>query len=137
MLRTAEVVAFSPSKTGDRKVRKAYGYLRVFENDPEDAHSIEEQRRFIRDYAKGEGIKIVDWFQDDYLEGEDTPPPGFREMIASSDDVVRTVIVDDIDRLGLDPSRRTLLVKELQDTDMTLISASADEYITEACEEPE
>jgi DNA invertase Pin-like site-specific DNA recombinase len=117
-------------------VRKAFGYLRIFENDPEDAHNLGQQRRFIRDYAKSEDIEIVDWFQDDYLESEDEPPPGFREMVSSANDV-RTVIVDDIDRLGLRPSGRTLLVKELQNLDMTLICASTDEYVTTAGEEPQ
>ncbi len=108
---------------------RAFGYARNFEQDVEGADGLVEQRRFIKEYARGEKIEIVQWFEDTYTETE-TFPPGFKEMIAEANGV-RTVIVEDLNRLGLRPDDRTLLMTELASLDITLICAATDEYATQ------
>lgn len=108
---------------------KAFGYVRLFENDVEGAGTLESQKRFIRDYAEDEEIELVRFFEDNYPATEDIPP-GFRSMLAEINGV-RTVIVQDLDRLALNPATRTLMLTELQSQDVTVICAATDEYITE------
>lgn len=112
---------------------KAYGYVRIFENDVEGARGLEAQKKFISDYARGESIEMARFFEDGYADTEDFPP-GFKSMLGHLDHV-RTVIVDDLDRLALKPDLRTLMITELQSQDVTLICASTDEYVTEGSSE--
>lgn len=112
---------------------KAYGYVRIFENDVEEARTLEEQKAFIREYARDQDIELVRFFEDGYAETEEFPP-GFRSMLSHIDPVT-TVIVQDLDRLALKPHVRTLMITELQSQDVTLICAATDEYVTEGVSE--
>lgn len=120
-------------KGGIRGTMKAFGYVRVFENDVEDADDLEGQKAFIREYAADQGMEIARFFEDGYANTEDFPP-GFKSMMAHLNGV-RTVIVQDLDRLALRPDLRTLMITELQSQDVTLICAATDEYVTEGSSE--
>lgn len=107
---------------------KAFGYVRVFEQDVEEAQTLDQQKAFIREYAGEQNIELARFFEDGFADTEELPP-GFKSMISHIDPVT-AVIVQDLDRLALRPDIRTLMIAELQSQDVTLICAATDENVT-------
>lgn len=91
----------------------AVGYLRTSSasNVGEDKDSERRQRREIETFAQVRGFKVVEWFYDPAVSGDDnvTDRPGFSAMLdyleASG---VRTVLVEDASRFA-----RKMLAAEL------------------------
>jgi len=81
---------------------KAACYLRISKDDGE-SQSIQNQRDFIFEYAKREGIDIKKVYIDDGISGTTFDRPGFLEMIEDiKKGKINMVITKDLSRLGRD-----------------------------------
>jgi DNA invertase Pin-like site-specific DNA recombinase len=113
----------------DKRQRKsAIGYTRTSSaaNVGDDKDSFTRQRKAIQAYANKAGYKIVAWFDDPAVKGEDFVDvrPGFAgalEQIAGNS--VRTIIVETANRFARDLIVQEISFRRLQDDGITLIAA--------------
>ena len=80
-------------------------YLRLSEEDVNkgESESITNQRRFINDYCKRNGITLVGEFVDDGWSGGNFERPGFQQMMKElQNGKASIVITKDLSRLGRD-----------------------------------
>lgn len=91
----------------DNQRRECFGYLRVSSDGQsgEDKDGLKRQQRAIAAYAKANGFTVAKLFSDDGVSG--TVPhsvrPAFKQLLAALySDGIKTVIVEDVDRLGRD-----------------------------------
>jgi DNA invertase Pin-like site-specific DNA recombinase len=60
----------------------AVGYLRRSGDDDTQADSIPEQKRAVQEYADAHGYRIIRWYVDDAISGDDTAKrAGFLKML--------------------------------------------------------
>lgn len=86
-----------------RELTEAAIYLRLSSADgpAAESDSIQNQRSFLREWARGQEFRIVREFVDDGHTGTDFERPGFQELNRClMDGSVRCVIVKDLSRLG-------------------------------------
>ena len=91
------------NRTCVRPWTEAAIYLRLSSADgpAAESDSIQNQRSFLQEWAKGQGFCIVREFVDDGHTGTDFERPGFQELNRClMDGSVRCVIVKDLSRLG-------------------------------------
>ena len=84
---------------------KGFSYLRLSDEDINtgESESIINQRRFINDYCKRNGIVLVGEFVDDGWSGGNFERPGFQQMMRElQKGEVSIVITKDLSRLGRD-----------------------------------
>ncbi|OKO70561.1 serine recombinase [Bradyrhizobium sp. NAS80.1] len=111
-----------------RQRKPAIGYTRTSSaaNVGDDKDSVPRQRKAIEAYAKRAGYRIVSWFDDPAVKGEDAidTRPGFAaalERIAGNG--VRTIIVETANRFARDLIVQETGFKRLQAEGITLIAA--------------
>ena len=89
--------------TRGRELTEAAIYLRLSSADgpAAESDSIQNQRSFLQEWARGQEFRIVREFVDDGHTGTDFERPGFQELNRClMDGSVRCVIVKDLSRLG-------------------------------------
>ena len=102
------MVGFCHKKGGKQKSMKTdigISYLRLSDEDINkgESESIINQRRFINDYCKRNGITLVGEFVDDGWSGGNFERPGFQDMMKElQKGKASIVITKDLSRLGRD-----------------------------------
>lgn len=101
------MVGFHKIEGGMKTMKADIGisYLRLSEEDINkgESESITNQRRFINDYCKRNGIVLVGEFVDDGWSGGNFERPGFQQMMKElQKGKVSIVITKDLSRLGRD-----------------------------------
>ena len=111
-----------------RQRKPAIGYTRTSSaaNIGDDKDSVPRQRRAIQRYAGRAGYRVIAWFDDPAVKGEDfiDMRPGFAgalEQIAGNG--VRTIIVETANRFARDLIVQETGFRRLQADGITLIAA--------------
>lgn len=90
----------------NEQIYEAIAYYRLSKEDRNKTNlsvsdSIENQRKLVEEYARKEGITIVDEAIDDGYTGTNYDRPGFQYVLKSLEEgKANTVIVKDLSRLG-------------------------------------
>jgi len=111
-----------------KKLIPAFGYLRVSSDGQkgEDKDGLKRQLRTIEAWATAHGFTLVQVFSDEGVSG--TVPhnarPAFRKILAALyADGVKTVIVEDTDRLGREAEVIHVAVGDFRRAGFTLLTA--------------
>jgi len=111
---------------------KAVGYLRVSGQGQITGTGFDRQKETIQSYARQAGVKITHWYKEAHT-GTDLDRPVFNEMLEDLlSNGVRTILVESLDRLARDLTVSNHLIALLIRNEITLISTSTAQNITEA-----
>lgn len=85
-------------------VAGGYSRLSIVESDNgEESQSITNQKKFIKEFAEKNNIKIYDYYDDDGYSGGNFDRPGFKRLINDIEcGLINCVITKDTSRLGRD-----------------------------------
>jgi len=114
---------------------KAFGYVRVSSKGQVDGDGFQRQEDAIREYAEKHSVTIEKVYPEEGVSGTkgELDRPAFQEMMTEIlRNGVRTVIVERLDRLAREYRVQESLLIYLASKDVTLISASTEENVTEA-----
>jgi site-specific DNA recombinase len=107
-------------------IRKALGYCRVSGEDQADRGTgLERQRENIKSWAAANACEIVQIFSEEGISGTKSGAdrPAWRKMRAALlSDGIKTVIIEDLDRLARDLVVQEQLIMQLQADGFSLIS---------------
>jgi DNA invertase Pin-like site-specific DNA recombinase len=112
----------SPRYHRNGSINSAVGYLRR-STDKQEA-SLPDQRKAVERYAEEHGYRIIRWYMDDGILGDDTDKrTGFKQMIADAKDPgdFRVILCWDQDRFGrFDTLDAGYWIKPLRDAGVKL-----------------
>ena len=111
-------VAYSKGKT--------VAYLRLSKEDGDDESvSIANQRRIIEEYAINNHITIDEWFSDDGFSGFTMSRPDFNRLKQElNEDIIDTIIVKDLSRLGRHNAKVQLFLENIHEVGKRVITLS-------------
>jgi len=107
-------------------MKKAYGYLRVSGKGQVKAEGLGMQETAIREYAKANGIEIVQIFKEKGVSGTLESRPALAELLVTLEQNghgVKTVLIQKIDRLSRDLMVQEGIIRDLKKNGFDLISA--------------
>ena len=107
-------------------MKKAFGYLRVSGQGQVNGDGFDRQEKTIRDYAKANGIEVVQIFREEGVSGSDADRPTLARMMVSLEQnghQVKTVIIEKLDRLARDLMVQEAIIRDFRKQDFELISA--------------
>ena len=90
------------------RIYKAALYLRLSKDDEgaEESQSIKTQRDILQEYAKRQGLTVVDEYSDDGYSGTNFDRPAFQRMLADIETGrINCVLTKDFSRLGRNSAR--------------------------------
>lgn len=99
----------------ENRIYKAALYLRLSKDDEGsgESASITTQRGILQDYAKANGLQVIDEYVDDGFSGTNYERPAFKRMIEDIEaGRVNCVITKDLSRLGRNSARTSDLLDE-------------------------
>ena len=102
----------------------AASYTRV---STDDQHSLMAQLEMIRKFAEGNGLELVQEFEDEEHGGTTDNRPGFQRMIAaalSPEKPFDTIIVYDISRFSSSASGLIRYRNQIEEAGIRLLSAT-------------
>src|SRR6185437_1573118 len=106
---------------------RAYAYLRVSGKGQLDGDGFTRQRAAIQSYAKGNGIRVVKWFEEQGVSGTKDLEnrPALQDMlIALHGDGVRLVLIEKLDRLARDLMVQETILGDLRKHEFEIISVA-------------
>jgi DNA invertase Pin-like site-specific DNA recombinase len=106
-------------------MKKAFAYLRVSGKDQLNGDGFERQLSTIQKYAKDNGFKVVETFEERGVSGttEGFDRPAWVAMIAKlMSNGNETVLVERLDRIGRDLMVQEHIIADLRKRGITLIS---------------
>ncbi len=112
---------------------KAYGYLRVSSQGQIESDGFVRQKEAINEYAERNGIEIVEFYQEEGISGvtKEDERPAFKQMVSDIlRNGVKTIIIEQMDRLAREYTVQEHLVVYLASKDITLIGATTEQDIT-------
>jgi site-specific DNA recombinase len=112
---------------GKPEIKKAFAYLRVSSEGQIEGDGLTRQRKAIEAYAKKNGYKIVQWFEEKGVSGtiESADRPAFGEMmVALLSNGTLTVIIEKLDRIARSVAVQENTINEFQRKGFELISVS-------------
>jgi len=116
---------------GKRTEKIAVGYLRVSSKGQIRGHGFERQRDTIKEYAKKNGYKIIEWYKEAYTGTEEDRPEFLRMVEELLSNGCRTIIIECMDRFGRRSMVSEQLLALLIRKDIAMISAMTGQNITE------
>jgi DNA invertase Pin-like site-specific DNA recombinase len=106
----------------------AYGYLRVSGASQVEGDGFPRQRDAIEAYAAAHGFYIIRWFEECGVSGTLIDRPALSEMVLAIDSgVVRTIIIEKLDRLARDLMVQETIIQGLVKQECTLLSTAGGE----------
>ena len=88
-------------KTDNGKITALYERLSRDDDLTGDSNSIINQKRFLEDFARKNGMTNIKHFTDDGYTGRNFNRPGFQAMLAEAEaGKIGTIIVKDMSRFG-------------------------------------
>lgn len=102
---------------------KAFGYLRVSGKDQIDGDGFPRQREAITAYAKANGIRIIEWFEERAVTGktEWDSRPAWLQMVAKLNGT-QTILIEKLDRLARDLMVQEHIIADLRRRHVNLVS---------------
>jgi DNA invertase Pin-like site-specific DNA recombinase len=116
---------------GKRTDKIAVGYLRVSSKGQIRGHGFERQRDTIKEYAKKNGYRIIEWYKEAYTGTEEDRPEFLRMVEELLSNGCRTIIIECMDRFGRRSMVSEQLLALLIRKDIAMISAMTGQNITE------
>ncbi|MGE5633339.1 MAG: recombinase family protein [Caulobacteraceae bacterium] len=105
---------------------RAAAYLRVSTEGQcgEDKYGLADQRHDIEEYAKVQGLEIVEWYSDEGISGATLERPALQQILSDAGKKrCEVVLVAKMDRVARDLLAQLWIEKELLTHDVELISA--------------
>jgi DNA invertase Pin-like site-specific DNA recombinase len=104
---------------------KAFSYLRVSDVSQVKGDGFIRQEQACRDYAKSNGLEIVEVFREDISGTKESRPVLARLMVSleQNNHGVKTVLIEKLDRLARDLMVQEAIVRDFQKLGTDLISA--------------
>ncbi|SRR6266852_1214650 len=115
------------NENGKAGIKKAFAYLRVSSEGQIEGDGLTRQRKAIEAFAKKNGFKIVQWFEERGVSGtiESAERPAFGEMmVALLSNGTRTVIIEKLDRIARSVAVQENTINEFQRKGFELVSVS-------------
>jgi site-specific DNA recombinase len=115
------------TENGKLEIKRAFAYLRVSSEGQIEGDGFPRQRKAIEAYAKKNGFKIVQWFEERGVSGtiESADRPAFGEMmVALLSNGTRTVIIEKLDRIARSVAVQENTINEFQRKGFELVSVS-------------
>jgi len=115
------------TETTKPEIKKAFAYLRVSSEGQVEGDGLTRQRKAIEAYAKKNGFKFVQWFEERGVSGtiESADRPAFGEMmVALLSNGTRTVIIEKLDRIARSVAIQENTINEFQRKGFELVSVS-------------
>lgn len=85
------------------KITALYERLSRDDEQAGESNSIQNQKKYLEEYARQHGLRNIRHFYDDGYSGTNFNRPGFQEMIADVEaGIVKRVIIKDMSRFGRD-----------------------------------
>lgn len=113
----------------------AVAYLRVSSIGQVEGDGLTRQREAVREYAKANGITILDEYRDEGVSGatDFADRPGFSDLLARiAGNCVRVVLVERADRLARDLMVQETMLDALRRLGVKVIDASAGTDLNDA-----
>lgn len=116
------------------KMKQVYAYLRVSSRGQVENHGFHRQLTTIKSYCEKNDYQIAEIFEEQVSGTKDEQDrPVFKNMISVIlDNGIKTVLVESLDRLARELLIQGQLLAYLCTKEITLISASTGENVTEA-----
>ena len=103
---------------------EAFGYVGVTGKGQLKGHGPERQRQDIAAFAKRNGFKVIEWYDDAHTGTEEDRPQFMVTLERLMTDGVKVVIVESLDRFARDMAIQSQLLAKLLASDITLIPAN-------------
>lgn len=120
-----KAVAYIRMGREENTIGKTVGYLRLSKEDGDDVESssISNQRKIISDYAASHNMTIDDWYIDDGISGYTMSRPAFNKLKKDlNDNIVYTIIVKDLSRLGRHSAKVQLFLENILEDDKRVLA---------------
>lgn len=102
-----------------------FGYARLSREDSKDRNSLPNQKGIIRDYAKNQGLDLVDIIEDDGISGMTFDRDGIALLKDLIDEgLVDIILVKDLSRLGRHKAYSALFIEYANSHNVKIISAT-------------
>ncbi|MDR3585614.1 MAG: recombinase family protein [Desulfosporosinus sp.] len=103
----------------------AYGYVRISRDEDGSKESITSQKDTIKDFAKDQGIGLIDIIEDNDISGYSYNRPGIKSIIELVDNgELDTLVVKDLSRIGRHNAKTLLFMEELEDKGVKILFKS-------------
>lgn len=104
---------------------KAYGYVRISRDEDGKKESIETQKKVVRDFAKSNGIELIDIFEDNNVSGYTFEREGLAQLKKLIEQKqVDVLFVKDLSRIGRHNAKVLLFLDYLDDYNVRLMLKS-------------
>ena len=111
------------SKRNKKEENLIAGYVRISKDDNKNNYSsIENQKKIISQYARGNGFQIDKWYEDDGISGYTFERPGFLSLLNDLEEKKGMVVVKDLSRLGRHNARILLLLEQFKKEKKRVVS---------------
>ena len=103
----------------------AYGYVRISRDEDGSKESITNQKDTIQDFAKDQGIELIDIIEDNDISGYSYNRPGIKNIIELVDSgELDVLVVKDLSRIGRHNAKTLLFMEELEDKGVKILLKS-------------
>jgi len=106
---------------------QAFGYVRVSGLGQLKGHGLERQENAIKSYAEAHHLDLIDVFREEGVSGTLEDRPALADLLVSLEQnghVVRTIIIERLDRLARDLMVQEAIVRDFQSKGYQLISTT-------------
>jgi len=103
----------------------AYGYARISRDEDGSKESISSQMDTIRDFAKDQGIELIDIIEDNDISGYSYNRPGIKNIFELVDGgELDVLVVKDLSRIGRHNAKTLLFMEEIEDKGVKVLLTS-------------
>ena len=93
----------------------AYGYVRISRDEDSNKESISSQKDTLKDFAKDQGIEMIDIIEDNDISGYSYNRPGIKKILKLIDEGVLDVLVaKDLSRIGRHNAKTLMFIEYLK-----------------------
>ena len=94
----------------------AYGYARISRDEDGNKESITSQMDTIEDFAKDQGIELINIIEDNDISGYSYNRPGIIKIIELVDSgELDVLVVKDLSRIGRHNAKTLLFMEDIED----------------------
>jgi DNA invertase Pin-like site-specific DNA recombinase len=103
----------------------AYGYARISRDEDGNKESIISQMDTIRDFAKDQGVELIDIIEDNDISGFSYNRPGIKSIIELVDSgELDVLVVKDLSRIGRHNAKTLLFMEDIEDKGVKVLLTS-------------
>ncbi|WP_172638608.1 recombinase family protein [Clostridium pasteurianum] len=103
--------------------RKAYGYVRLSNDEDKKQNSLQNQKRILIDYAENNEYNLIKIFEDDNVSGTNFNRKGIYELIKEVENGdVDIVLIKDLSRIGRNKVYSSIFLEYLRRLNVRVVS---------------